>query len=813
MRKFYLVIVCTLLGCVQMFAQDIVETAYYSAHPELGGDVVINKSTKSFKDKLTSVTFALSASKAGNYYANFWLMPTQKPNGGYYCYAVIVNGKAVGTIKPTTSGWQSIGIDANHTVALVKGDNNISVIGMSPDVPNVEHVKLSTSKTSAEIKANNYNSFINGVQKSAMSMKHYAVTSVTSITDSLATLNQTSAAKAKVYYAPAKTNDSPLYDFEYRSGITANYTFYKTVSFTKGQQVFLATNGIDNFGHVLEFFSATTPETYSWSSMSNSNCMASLNITIPQTGMYYVRVRSYLNARSGFCNLNINGENYYSNIPVYSIGVRCTQGTDQEYNTFTVKSKGDPRLWIEEGSSIPGKISYYNDDYHGTGDFAWGLNSRIKKQFVRPIHAVLVSTYSSYNPTAKMDLYMKCKNSNIMPYFPNLKADDAIQSSPASMDYNCISWSGKITSYWEWPASIYSSYWRGDALSSFDAFYNSRGLTRVGANESNAVVALWAIVDANGNREYTHGSVRVGDGNIHGYAWESKPGALARTFHPRDALNGSSYGQIVEYYTTMPNSAQSSAAKAMTLEEEIANGTSQIGYVNFDEDEKKTISDAISNINSNVMAQFATKYDAWKHVTENTVFNSFSQMARCSEYYNTLNYCKKHPELINVLYEYLNNGDWATIKLIEDLINTAGNAQSYATRTNSLSDDSGIKTYRTPVSNCIAHVKSLLVRSTSDAKKTKRTTTALTGISYSNSNQISISRSNVGLNITFDLPETSAVSLDALDMSGTIVSTAFKSKRIEAGTHSASLAVGNNNVVLVRLMVNGHITVKKISLQ
>lgn len=53
------------------------------------------------------------------------------------------------------------------------------------------------------------------------------------------------------------------------------------------------------------------------------------------------------------------------------------------------------------------------------------------------------------------------------------------------------------------------------------------------------------------------------------------------------------------------------------------------------------------------------------------------------------------------------------------------------------------------------------------------------------------------------------MSLDALDMSGTIVSTAFKSKRIEAGTHSASLAVGNNNVVLVRLMVNGHITVKK----
>ena len=136
--------------------------------------------------------------------------------------------------------------------------------------------------------------------------------------------------------------------------------------------------------------------------------------------MYYVRVRSYLNARSGLCSLNVNGQNYYENIPIYSIGIRCTQETDNIYNTFTCKNTGDPRLWIEEESIIPGKISAYNDDYGKKADFAWGVNSRIKKKYTRPVHAALLSAYSSYNPTGKCDLYIKCQNSTIMSYFPNL---------------------------------------------------------------------------------------------------------------------------------------------------------------------------------------------------------------------------------------------------------------------------------------------------------------------------------------------------------------------------------------------------------
>ena len=810
MKRSYLCLVCTLLSCMQMFAQDIVETSYYSANPKLGGDVVINSSTKSVKDKVASVTFSLNANAAGNYHANFWLFPTEKPNGGFYNYAVKANGKLVGVIKPVVGGWQSISLGNRTTIALVRGNNTISIVGVVPDVPNVEHVRLSTSTVGARIETLNYNFFYNEIQDKANSFKRNSMASTISVSDSLATLSEMDVVKSFRSNASSITNDPPLYDFECFAGLTVNYTFYKVVYFTQGQRIFLATNGIDDFDHILELFSATAPETYSWASMSNSKCMASLNVSIPQSGMYYVRVRSYFNARSGFCNLNVNGENYYSKIPVYSLGVRCTQGTDQVYNTFTVASEGDPRLWVEEGTSIPGKISYFNDDYSSTGNFVWGANSRIKEKFVRPVNAILLSTYGAYKPTAKLDLYIKCKNSDVMPYFPNLKADDAIQSSPASSRYNCISWSGRITSYWEWPASSFSTYWTGDPLSSFDAFYNARGLTRVGADASNAVVALWATIDAYGNRDYTHGSVRKGDGNFHGYDWESKPGPLARTFHPRDALNGSSYGQIVEYYTTKPKSSQVSAAKVSTLEEEIADGTAQIEYVNFDEEEKLIISDATARISSSVMSQFVDRYKSWKRITENTIYSSFSQMAVCNEYYSILSYCKEHPELINVLYEYLNEGDWATIKLIEDLTMGDRKSQPHRDITKIQSVDAKVKVFRTPVSNCIAYVKTLLGRNVRKPKMSyKSATKPLTGISYSNSNNIDIIDSNGTLNIMFDLPEESNVSLETLDLAGTTISTAFKNKRMTAGKHSATLSLNNNHIVLVRLMVNGHLTVKK----
>ena len=85
---------------------------------------------------------------------------------------------------------------------------------------------------------------------------------------------------------------------------------------------------------------------------------------------------------------------------------------------------------------------------------------------------------------------MKCMESDLPEYFGNLEEDDAIQSAPASTQYNCISWSGAITSYWEWPPYETSSFYSPNPLTAFDNFYASRGLTRSGATANNGVVAL-----------------------------------------------------------------------------------------------------------------------------------------------------------------------------------------------------------------------------------------------------------------------------------------------------------------------------------
>jgi len=398
MNKVILFLLCLLLGSVESFSQKTVETDYYTNHPDLGGEVVIKNATSEALGDQTTVSFEVEAQSADKYYLNFWLLPAKLQDGTFARYNVSVNGVILqDEIVPTRGDWQSITLSRGEAIALSKGSNTISIIGAAPDVPCVEHIKLSQLQEDSVINSSAYDSYKSLVEKeSAENAMYNTATTALLKTDTLD--NEIMALSA---------TEDPLYNYTYSLNMCINYTFYKTVSFTEGEQVFVATNGIDNFSHVLELFSTSKPEDYSWASMSNDNCMASLNISIPATGLYYVRVRSYLNARSGLCNVNINGENYYENVSVYSIGVRCLQETDKIYNTFTCCSSGDPRLRIEEGTSIPGKISAFNDDYGTQGDFSWGRNARIKKQYSRPVHAALLSTYSSYKPTAKCDLYIK----------------------------------------------------------------------------------------------------------------------------------------------------------------------------------------------------------------------------------------------------------------------------------------------------------------------------------------------------------------------------------------------------------------------
>lgn len=801
MKRHYYLFAYVLICCLPLCAQIDKEVDYFLNNSDLGGDVIIKSSETFIEGDNAIVTFAIDVPVSGLYYANFWMFPTKLKDGSYAKYSVAVNGDILGDkIIPSKGDWHDITMSNNEKILLSEGLNHIAVIGTVPDIPNVEHVKLSSILAKASIDATKYENYKAVIEQS--SFKNTKRNSIVPI-DTFSVIDVIDSSKFVVSRTSAA--EDPLYNYEYALRLDIKYTFYKKLHFTEGEQVNITTNGVNDFAHVLELFSSTSSFENSWSCKSNGSCIASLNITIPITGNYYVRVRSYQNGHSGLCNLNVNGENFYENIPVYSVGIRCLQPARKYYNTFTCNNTTNPMLWIEEGSNFPGTIYAFNDNYSRPGCFDWGTNARIVRSYRRDVHAVLLSTSKSSNPTGKCDLYMKCLNVGAIASFPNLSTDDAIQSSPATSRYNCISWSGAITSYWEWPLDPMSSFYSPDSLTAFDNFYASRGLTRTGATANNGVVALWANIDSIGNRVYTHASVRNGaDDNLHGYDWESKAGPNVRLFHPRNALNGLAYGQIVEYY----KKNSTSLASSKTIEEEIADGTTRIEYVDFTSNEKEFLFGNIQTINSEIMQRFDVLYGAWRKIIENTVYSNLAQVADCDEYRYVLDFCRQHQELLYLLYEKVGVGELAATKLVADLTFDR-NVSVVEYIRESVSDSnarSEIKTIRPLLSNYVAYIKELLSIENNSLVETRRMTSTETGISYSNFNDIEVASSQVD----FTLNSSAQVSLLLLDLSGNTLSVIIDDELLDSGNHSFLLPEVTANVFLVQLLINGRVNIKKV---
>lgn len=474
------------------------------------------------------------------------------------------------------------------------------------------------------------------------------------------------------------------------------YTYYKSFQFTTGQNVVFETRKSDPYASdpVMFLFNYYDPVNGgSWSNDDWGNGWQSkISATIPSTGTYYLLLRSYSSSSPGTSDLYKDGSLYASNVALagtnINIGGLYKTGT---LNYFTSQLTGDSRLWLVDSSSSPGLIRASNDDYAGTGDFYWGLASRVKNQFSPDIKYALVSSYSSSNPTGTADLYMKLDNSNIMSSFPNLKADDAIKSAPESSDYNCISWSGgriDLGRYF-WPPDYDPSnpWYDPNPIAAFDKFYGNTPsrypgamtYTRTGATESNSVVDLWA--NPLNPKYYTHGSVRKpGDDHPHGYDWESKPGGLMRTFHPRYALRGDGiydYGNVVAYYKwtgTYALAASSQITEGMTFEESVKRGLTVIEKVELSKEEQTKQSNLIDKIPEKVKQEFNTKYSAWKETWNdpNLIIHSNPRMYTQSDQYKEfLSYSKEQGKAIwPLLFQKYEQGDELVKEVLIDLTYT-----------------------------------------------------------------------------------------------------------------------------------------------
>lgn len=241
---------------------------------------------------------------------------------------------------------------------------------------------------------------------------------------------------------------TPPYDYAWNLNKSFNFTHYGHAYLYSGSNYIFETRKADPSASdpVMYLFNYNDPiNNGSWSDDDgNGGYQSRISCTPQVTGWYLLLLRGY-GGSVGTSDLYINDNLVVSNAPLGGKTVSCSSlNKTGELNYFTCHLTGDSRLWLADNTAFPGLIKGFNDDYSGTGDWNWGVASRVKKEFSSAISYSIISSFSSSYPTGICDVYQKCSNSTIMSYFPNLMTDDAIMAAPASGIYNCISWSGGV---------------------------------------------------------------------------------------------------------------------------------------------------------------------------------------------------------------------------------------------------------------------------------------------------------------------------------------------------------------------------------
>ena len=775
------------LGCLTISAQHEVLTKEFRGERSKAGEATINNQKKYAKGNMGYTAFEVSVPKAGNYYVNFWMIPTQEADGKPTEYAVEVNGQViVAKIVPTKCDWQAVGLLGNSTIALNAGVNTIAVFGNLPFLPEVETLRLSMDSDGCAISSEEYDAYKNNIMSGTIS-------------------RQTTLA-GQIQQPSSDRYNCPLYGTALL-GEQINYTFTTTVYLNSG--TLCNVTSTSSTSHYLEIFSEPN-QAYSNRILSSSG-QASTVIHSSGGGIYVVRVRSSQSGVSGYANVNISTAQY-TNVPIYDYEIAYVQPTDQVYNSFLcyLSGSGDPYLDLMSYSSNKIYLARNDDGSSYSGDFNWGDCPRIRKQLSTSSQYALAFTNSSLYPTCTADIYLGFPNftNYTSTDFPNLKAGDAIASAPATPYgttpyYNCIAWTAGITSSSNWPPLMYPLL---TDIQAFDYYYALYGYTRTGATSSNSIIDLYK----DNNNNYTHASIRKNNNNDpfpHGYAWESKLGEQERIYHPRNALQGGRYGNISDYYRDDPSSIM-----AHSLFENVAEGRIVIENVQFSQEEMLFIDNEILQVSSSSKSNFLLLYNSWIEIANHSISSNPDDLKKCKEYELLHNYCQKNKNIRYVLFKMLSENDQMVQFLIGDLLNKEYENQRNQVITNNIKNEylGDAIIYRTSHTNTIKFVKLILEDEIVKTRPSDRNQVKESGISYSDKKTFSAKIADQTINVDFQIPEDANISLIVYTLDGTVINHAINDQRLSAGSHSYTIPVNKAGTYLVVYAKDGTTSVKKV---
>lgn len=385
--------------------------------------------------------FVVETQQAGNYYAEFWLLPAKYADNTFTTFSVYVNDEYVGDIRPSSGNWQSACLENAETIALAQGGNTITIATQAPEFPEVETVRVALNDAEAVINAGDYEEYL----ENACMESSYPVAGEQSGISTMALSRNTNGV--------CQFNNIPL-----------AYTFYKRVTLTQGQNIFITSSsgaahdldvvyfgspsismpsnapakaGISNpifrpdtvpyLKPDIVYTPASSEETQglNWKGISeaaiNSTMqVATVRMTVPKSGIYLVRVRTRASGAMSVADLNINGEYFYEDVPITFYKVNCTIPADgNEYATMTccaTYTVDDPFLFIHGGGGD--RIVGLNDDGSLSilNDYGLSLwDSYVKQRYHIPTSAISVSSYSSSKPRSTCTIIARVNENEVQP--------------------------------------------------------------------------------------------------------------------------------------------------------------------------------------------------------------------------------------------------------------------------------------------------------------------------------------------------------------------------------------------------------------
>jgi hypothetical protein len=662
MRKFLSSFLLLLVSCAAMQAQQQTTKKYYPAGTSIGDATLAEEWTES-DGRQSAAVYVVDINTPGNYFVR---SITNMQKGARQ--SVTADGRTTSLIlTAAVNGWQqsTTGISGSEqTVSLIAGRHTLrfTVTGNMP--PLNDGISLSRSNTHPKLDAD-WQSFS-------------------------ANLNRLMADQPVSTTALDKSNPvimenvlpNPEGNYEHAIDTAFAYSTFQWVTLTGGNTYTFTTNNSTK-DPVLHLFDPNNLATSSWYNDDGGVGYESiLTVTIPATATYALLVRPYFGGQSGITTIKQNGVDILINTPIAGQRFTTTARTG-DLNYFTCKLGGgaapDTRLFTLNFAG--GAVTGYNDDYHNGngGTWNWGLSSRVKKNYASGSTIVFVCAYSAAK-TGVCDVYMGNGNGQLPisepANFPLLKPEDAIQSAPSTGTYNCISWTGGITSSWSWPPSSFSPWYvANNELAGFDKFYSNTPLrfpgaanyTRSGATSANAKVDLWKK-----GSYYQHASVtKPGNDHPHGYDWESKPGSLDRTFHPRNALtNANWYGVVTDYYKPTGTFAKNIAGKSFATDADaVAAGVAVYENAQLSAKAQDKLSNLLAQADRDVTNNFDQLYEKWKQTwAANASLSDPDAYCNNTEFEKLQAYCNKNTNTTMLLvFEKFVGGDHLTSKLVWEL--------------------------------------------------------------------------------------------------------------------------------------------------